>query len=288
MKILVLGGSGFIGSWLIKRLKLNHNVISYDKVDPKFRYDDVLYVNGEITSPALLRFYMDGVDVVYHLASFPNTMKCAADPITAVDINCYGTAEVLTACRDMKVKRIILASTSLITSIYPHIYVTTKVFQEMLVRDFCYMYGLDYTILRYGICYGPNMTPGVVVHTFIEQALNGEAITVHGTGEQWRQYIYVEDLVDANVMVLSDKAINKTYNVVPNSITYINDIANCIARYIYGAKITYVPEREYDMDVSQLKGTKLKEDFGWEARTSLDTGIRKTIAWYMGKRRERK
>ena len=124
----------------------------------------------------------------------------------------------------------IVAGSSLISGLLPngdaceivdvgksyHLYVTTKLFQEMVVRDFQRMYGLPYTVLRYGICYGPRMTHGVVADIFIKKALAGEALPVEGGGQQWRQYLYVEDLAEAHVLALSDVAENQTYNVVPD------------------------------------------------------------------------
>jgi len=290
MKVVVVGGAGFIGGHVVDRLRTLHDVVVYDKAfpDPKYAWSDVEYVLGTLDEDYKLRAHLKGADVVYHLASVSNTFECVKDPIKAVDINCGGTVRLFTACRDMGVGKVITASSSLLSGLLEdemlkiresyHIYVTTKVFQEMLARDFYKMYGLPYTVLRFGICYGPRMTPGVVVHTFIKQALDVKPITIQGNGRQWRQYTYVHDLADLAVKVINGDG--GTYNIVSNSRTTINDIAATIKEFIPNIYVEYVDARSHDLEIDYMDNTAFHDEFGKYEYTSLRDGIGATIDHY--------
>lgn len=297
MNILITGGCGFIGNTLAHTLKKDHNVTVFDIDTYWIDYiKDIKYISGDITDYNTLRQCLKGIDVVYHLAGVSNTMECVKNPLHAIDINCKGTANVLQACRQTGVSRIILAGSSLISTLTfdnspsnivdveksNHIYVTTKLFQEMLVRDFEAMYGLPYTILRYGICYGPGMTPGVVVYNFVKQALEGKPMTIHGDGSQWRQYIYVGDLVEANVKVLDRPPTkNSTLNIVPLEKIRVIDIAHAICKEIPEATIKFEASRSHDLDVKYMHPDKSYAVLYWgDNITSLQEGIRKTIEYY--------
>lgn len=314
-KVVVTGGAGFIGGHVVEKLaKAGHEVTVYDKMVPKFKLpDSCTHVFGDVFDSAHLKLVMRNADFVFHLAAMSNTMDCVKFPEEAVALNCLGTAKVLNAAyevgREMPgqtksvnrpgtpkgMPRVIVASSILISGIMPdianddnlvdvsksyHLYVSTKLYQEMLARDFNRMYGLPYTVLRYGICYGPRMTPGVVADVFIRKALKGEPLTLDGGGEQWRQYLYVEDLAEAHVAVLAPEAENQTYNVTKMEKVRIIDMAEAIRAEIPGTDVVVTPARSHDIDVDLLTDTKIREELGWEAKTSLQEGIRKTIAWY--------
>jgi UDP-glucose 4-epimerase len=300
MKIVVIGGAGFIGGHIVDRLKVTSDVIVYDIYKPENLHPagSFEYIFGDILDENRLRMAVKWADVVYHLAGISNTGKCMAGPKMAVETNCIGTVNVLKACLEMGVGKVIIAGTSLIGSLlYPlkllynrdldlidvresrHIYVTTKIFQEMITRDFS-VWDLPHTIFRFGICYGPRMTPGVVVHNFIKNALGGKPLQVHGDGLQERPYIYIHDLVDACVKAISKKANNKTYNIVPDKLTCIKDIADAV-NSILPVGVQYTPSREYDFErVHELCSDELKHDLGWKQKTMLQDGIKETIDYY--------
>lgn len=296
MRIVVTGGAGFIGGHVSEKLvAAGHEVTIYDKMFPKFRLPDRCeFVQGDVLDKAAMSIVMTGKDVLIHGAAMSNTMHCVKFPDRAVELNCLGTVAALEVAQKVGVKRVMVAGSSLISGLLPngdtceivdvgksyHLYVTTKLFQEMVVRDFQRMYGLPYTVLRYGICYGPRMTHGVVADIFIKKALAGEALTVEGGGQQWRQYLYVEDLAEAHVLALSDVAENQTYNVVPDEKVTIMDMAKAVQKMIPGTKIVETPPRSHDIVVKMMSAEKLKRDLGWSAKVSLEEGIKKTVAWY--------
>jgi UDP-glucose 4-epimerase len=299
--IAIIGGNGFIGSHIAKKLKKeHHHVVLCDKyLTYDTHMDQYLYSQYcvDITADPIedLVRMLEGTDYVYHLASVSNTYECVKNPIKATDTNCLGTIRLLEACRKADVKRVIIASSSLISGLScsqlwdegnvidvsrsDHLYVTTKLFQEMVARDYYEMYGLPYTILRYGICYGPQMTPGVVVHNFIDKVFNNQPMVIQGNGEQWRQYIYVENLADFNVKVLNQKAENKTYNVV-GSVVSILDIARTICKYVPSATIKFEEPRSHDLKVTEMDNQLAYEDFRWTPTHTLDEGIKKTLKYY--------
>jgi len=296
MRIVVTGGAGFIGGHVAEKLaQAGHEVTIYDKMAPKFRLPDRCeYIQGDILDKAALLMVMTGKDVLIHAAAMSNTMHCVKFPDRAVELNCLGTATALEVAQKVGIKRVIMAGSSLISGLLPngdmceivdvgksyHLYVTTKLFQEMIVRDFQQMYGLPYTVLRYGICYGPRMTHGVVADIFIKKALAGEPLTVEGGGHQWRQYLYVEDLAEAHVLALDKVAENKTYNVVPDEKVTILDMAKAIQKVIPNTEIVEVPPRSHDIKVKMMSAEKIKAELGWKAHTSLEEGIAKTVLWY--------
>ena len=296
MRIVVTGGAGFIGGHVAEKLvAAGHEVMIYDKMAPKFRLPDRCeFVQGDILDKAAMMIAMTGKDVLIHAAAMSNTMHCVKFPDRAVELNCLGTVTALEVAQKVGVKRVIVAGSSLISGLLPngdmceivdvgksyHLYVTTKLFQEMVVRDFQQMYGLPYTVLRYGICYGPRMTHGVVADIFIKKALAGEPLTVEGGGQQWRQYLYVEDLADAHVLALDKVAENQTYNVVPDEKVTIMDMAKAIQKVLPATKIVETPPRSHDIEVKMMSAEKLKQDLGWSAKMSLEAGIEKTVAWY--------
>ncbi len=312
MNVMVIGGNGFVGTHIVRKLLDAHveSITVYDNMPQREQHDNVKFVSGSILNLDSLKGALvdNKIDIVYHLASVSNTFACVEDPLKAVRVNCTGSVNVYKSCLDAGVGRVVLASSSLISGLMPtdadfnfvgggyvsdpdyinvsmsdHIYVTTKLFQEMLLRDFTKMYGLHHTILRYGICYGPLMTPGVVVHTFIKQALQGEPMTLHGHGTQWRQYIYVEDLAEANVRVMSARTTNKTYNIVGDSSRVsIASIAKAIQEQIPGAAIKLQDLRSHDLKVNILSNDELMNDLSWGPTTSLEEGIAKTIAYMRG------
>lgn len=298
MRVVITGGAGFIGGHVAEKLaQQGHEVTIFDKLAPRYPLHAgegrIEFVQGDVTDKATMSIVFTGKDVVYHLAAMSNTMHCVQFPDRAVEVNCLGTVSVLEVAQKVGVKRVVVAGSTLVSGLMPedqdrmidaeksyHLYVTTKLFQEMVARDFYEMYGLPYTVLRYGICYGPRMTHGVVTDIFVKKALSGEPLTVDNGGLQWRQYMYVEDLADAHVAVLDPKAENKTYNVAGNEKVRIIDIARAVQKAVPGTEITITPPRSHDIKVNFMLCDKIKEDLGWEPKTSLEEGIAKTVEWY--------
>ena len=218
MKSIVSGGSGFIGSHLVDKLiDAGHEVIVLDyQVKP--HRDDVEFKNVDLIDYSSVLEATKGCDYIYHLGAVSNVNIAFEKPVNSISLNILGTANILEAARRNNCTRFFFASTVWIYSgctgnyvnenspfFLPgtgHIYSSSKIAGELFVCDYNELYGLPYTILRYGIPYGPRMRKELVIPIFLRKAFNGEPLTISGDGSQFRNFIYVEDLVDAHFLAL--------------------------------------------------------------------------------------
>lgn len=293
-KIVITGGSGFIGSHLATMLSdQGHEVCVYDKKYLSSGFRNVSFVLGDILDYTRLFDTFKWADYVFHLAAMSNTGDCAIDIMRAVEVNCLGTTKVFKAALNAGVRRVIYAGSSLVSErLVPfddamvdlkskgHIYSTTKLFGEMIAKDFSDMYNLDYTVLRFGICYGPNMTPGVLVDNFIRNAFEGKPIVVQGDGEQWRYYMHVYDLASACIAAMKYDVKNRTFNAVPAWKTTVNDVKNAVLKQMPWAKVQSAFARKYDFNIEELSPIPIYRGLGWKANITLEEGIAETIEWY--------
>ncbi len=282
MVVLVTGGSGFIGSHVVDNLVDNgFDVRVFDIL--KSHRDDVEFISGDITSQDELNTAMQDVEFVYHIAAASNVNKVVEKPVDAVNLNILGTAKVLDAARTNDVERILFASSYFVDSGKGHLYATTKKASEMMCKDFYTLYGLPYTILRYGTAYGPRSRGEDVISIFVEKAMAGEPLEIHGSGSQSRNFIYVEDLADGNVAALSQAARNKTYTLEGNKSVSIRDIAEMV-NHLFDDKIDikFVSNRTDDYDGKDVADTSC-EDLRWEPKVEMEDGIRRYMEWYIKK-----
>ena len=162
-----------------------------------------------------------------------------------------------------------------------HIYTSTKIAQEHIFQNYHHMYGIPYTILRYGIPYGPRARKGTVIPIFVKKALSGEPITIYGKGEQYRFFLYVTDLVLGNVSALKPVAKNKIYNLAGNEKITILRIAQRIKEILNDrVEIKFLPERKGDFPGKLVSIKKAKEELGWEPNINFDEGLKRYLDWY--------
>lgn len=314
MKVVITGGSGFIGGHVAEELKKEgvDEVVLYDLYPPKYLdcigdyKADVnkiltpsVFYRGDVRWGGKLREAFEGADYVFHLAAVSNTMEAFENPCRAVETGCLGTTRVLEAARDCKVKGVLIASSSLVSGVMMlphemspiviedmrHVYVATKLFEEMIARSFWEMYGLPFVIFRYGICYGERMTPGVLFDVFIRRGLEGLPLEVHGDGLQYRQYIYVKDLAKAHSRVLGlgiplkEVAWNRTYHIVPRFGVTVKEVAEAIAGML-NVEIKFVPARKHDLKVDRCEPEVTTKRLFWQMETVQRVGLERTIEWY--------
>jgi UDP-glucose 4-epimerase len=165
-----------------------------------------------------------------------------------------------------------------------HIYTTSKIASEMIIHNYWQLYRQPFTILRYGIPYGPRMREELVIPIFIRQALKGEPIVIEGDGSQYRNYVYIEDLARAHLLALNKKAENQVYNLEGSRRISIADIAETINRVLGGGvQIKYVPARPGDYAGKEVSARKIRDELGWEPRIDFEEGMASTIAWFKNK-----
>jgi UDP-glucose 4-epimerase len=297
LNIAVVGGSGFIGSHIVDALlKQNHRVVDYDIMRP--HRPEVPHIYVDILSPSRSRVALAGDhDALYMLAATANVGDVYRSPAEAVQVNVGGTANVLEAVRHYDIQRIILASTVWVyagatvsqcdedTPLVPqridHVYTATKIAAELLVYSYSKLYGIKYTVLRYGIPYGERARTGTVIAEFVRRAARHEPLQIHGDGTQKRCYLYVADLAAANVMSLSDQAVNKTYNVEGLEEVSVNQIADRIDQLMGPVKVEHVAARQGDYDLKTASTRRIEEELGWRPTTSFDEGLQRYIQWYL-------
>ena len=299
MKCVVTGGAGFIGSHVVSALRgAGHAATVVDIAGG----EGIIEVDICDVDPLADLFETHGGDAVFHIAAIADARKALADPVKAVQINIGGTASVLEAARRAGVGRVILASTcwvcnamepGLLTEESPfvhaggqHVYTTTKIASEMLAHDFHHLYGLPFTILRYGIPYGPRMWRGLVLRNFIERATSGQPLQIYGDGSATRNFVYVGDLAEAHVLALQEIAENQVYNLEGMRSVQIRELANLVVKLLPESTIQYIeePKRigEFKHFRRVISNAKAHVELGWEPKTDLEEGVRRTIDWYKG------
>lgn len=295
MKVLVTGGSGFVGSHVVDRLRAHGiEVRIFDMVMPTFR-KDLEYYQGSLLDLEALRMALAGIDAVYHLAAVADVKDVYNEPAYAEAINVRGTLHVLEALRrSAGPRRLIYGST---TWVYgsaaeaavdertplgapAHLYTATKVASEYYCQSYAAMYGLAVTILRYGIPYGPRAREGAVVPLFVAKALRGEPLTIAGDGSQFRKFVYVEDLAEGNVLALKPIAQGKIYNLDGAAPITIRQIAEAVQRLVGGAAIQSIPARPADFAGKEVSSRLAREELGWEPTVRFEEGLRRYVAWY--------
>ena len=301
MKVLVTGGSGFIGSHVVDKLKdKGVDVRVYDMVMPTFR-DDIEYYKGSILDYTSLGMAMSEIDIVYHLCAVADVKDVYEDPHYSESINTRGTMNVLEASKKAGVIKLIYGSTTWVYSdadcdnvdestplhAPSHLYTATKIASEYYCQAYAKLYGLKTTILRYGIPYGPRARGGAVIPIFVKKALNNESITIAGDGSQFRKFVYVEDLAEGNVLGARKIADNKIYNLEGGIKISIKDIAETIKKILGDVKIEYIEGRPGDFSGKEISNKKAKEELGWVPKTGFEEGVKKYIDWYQGQLRQK-
>tara|TARA_B100000519_G_scaffold137759_1_gene119232 strand:- start:1410 stop:2318 length:909 start_codon:yes stop_codon:yes gene_type:complete len=297
MKSIVTGGSGFIGSHVVDKLiDYGHEVVVLDhRVKP--HRDDVEFRDVDIIDFSSVLDATSDIDYIFHLAAMSNVNHVYDKPIYSVELNISGTVNILEAARKNNCKRVIFASTvwvytgtngTYVNEESPffmpgagHIYSTSKISCEFLICDYQKLYGVPYSILRYGIPYGPRMRTELVIPIFLKKAFNGEPITIAGDGSQYRNFIYVEDLADAHILALDDRAENQILNVEGMRRISIKNIADTIQNLMAdNVSIQYIPERPGDYDGKEASNEKIKKLLNWEPKIDFQDGMKKTIEWF--------
>ena len=304
MKCVVIGGSGFIGSHVVQALKkAGHDVTNIDLTPSPFadRQFNVDLRDGATLEPLLKKY---GTNGVYHVAAIADARRALEKPVEAVDINIKGTVTVLEAARKAEVERVFLSSTvwvynavdqkttspqiledePILMSGGGHVYTTTKIAAELLCHDFHKLYGLNFTIFRYGIPFGPRMWPGLALRTFLDNGFTKKPIRIFGDGSAVRRFIYVEDLAQAHALALQhDQSKGQTYNLEGDRAVTIKELAETVAEFVKNVKIEYVidPSRRGEMKVErEISNAKAKKELGWKPSITLKEGVRRVVEWY--------
>ena len=303
MKCLVTGGAGFIGSHIIERLlRQSHDVICLDNFNPyyhpeikernisPFLHEEYFtLIRGDIRDGLLLDSILTDVDVVFHEAAQAGVQASAEHPLQSHEVNATGTLNILESAVKAEVKRIICASSS---SVYGNVedlpftedhptypvspYGVSKLMAEHYCRVFSDLYGLSSVVLRYFTVYGPRMRPDLAIHIFTKRALKNEPITIFGTGDRTRDFTYIDDIIDANMLGLTNG--KGVYNIGGGHRISIQELAEKIIELTGSSSIIqHSASKKGEAEHTYANITKAQRELGWSPHTSLDQGLEKYI-----------
>jgi UDP-glucose 4-epimerase len=306
--ILVIGGAGFIGSHVVDKL-LNHDigkVIIYDNFvrgtadnienalkDPRVR---VFEIGGDILQTDILNAAVKESDMVIHLAALW-LLQCHEYPRAAFEVNIKGTYNVLEACKENNIERLIYSSSASVygdaveipmTEQHPFnnktFYGATKIAGEAMMRAFFHRYGVNYCGLRYMNVYGPRQdykgTYIAVIMKILDNLDQGKPPIVYGDGSQSYDFIYVEDAANANVCALKSDSVDQFYNVGKGVKTSIKELTELLLKiYNSDLKIQFMPEGQTFVTNRIGSTEKAEREIGFKAVVELEEGLKNLIQW---------
>ena len=304
MRILVTGGAGFIGSHVCERLiHSNHEVVVLDDLSTgltsNIEHLPLTFVEGSITTPAAVRGAMEGIDAVAHLAALGSVPRSIDDPATTFHTNAVGTLNVLEAARAHGA-HVTFASSSSVYGSVPTLprtedlptrpispYGASKLAAESLVLAYTSAYNMRNIALRFFNVYGPRQRPdgpyAAVIPRFINAALTGRPIDIHGTGDQSRDFTYVETVAQIVEQALTrpNLRLDKPANLAFGSTTSINEIASIIER-VLGVDLErhHTPSRPADITASTNNPSLLNETFPGVTDIDIKSGLIHTSEWF--------
>jgi nucleoside-diphosphate-sugar epimerase len=302
---LVTGGAGFIGSHLTEELiRRGERVRVADSLITGHRKNlahlsGVEFFEGDVADLAFATRAVQGVDYVLHQAAIPSVPRSVEDPITSNRANIDSTLNILVAARDAGVKRVVYAGSSSAYGNTPTLpkhedmptnplspYALQKLVGEQYMQMFTSLYGLETVTIRYFNVFGPRQDPSSpysgVISVFAKALLDNKAPTIHGDGEQTRDFTYVANVVDGVLRaVTAPHASGQVVNVATGTRISLNQLFAAM-RDAIGSRLepSYGPPRHGDVKDSLADITRARTLLGYEPSVSLEEGLKKTIEWY--------
>ncbi|TKX82252.1 SDR family oxidoreductase [Halorubrum sp. SD626R] len=303
---LVTGVAGFIGSHLAEGLlDRGYTVRGIDNFDSGTKanlvsleaHDAFSFTKMDVRDKTAITEQINGVDYVFHQAAVPSVPQSIEDPVTTTDINCTGTATVLDAAQKGDVDTVVVASTCAVygsSEGLPKIesmelqpespYALSKYYTEQLAVQFSEHYDIDTVALRYFNVFGPRQDPSgayaAVIPKFIELMINGEQPVIFGDGEQSRDFVFVDDVVAANIRAAEEDHTG-VLNIAGGTAVTINELVTVLNNTLdRDIEPVHEDPRPGDIRHSAADISKANKSIGFEPNTSFTEGIKRTIEWF--------
>jgi len=303
---LVTGGAGFIGSNIVdalvrrgERVRVLDNLSTGSRANFEAVADRVDFVEGDLRDPDAVRRAVDGVSYIIHQAALRSVPRSVDDPLSSDAVNTHGTLQLLVAARETgTVRRLVYASSSSVYGDNPTLpkveeqtpnpispYAVSKLAAEYYCRMYTRLYGLETVSLRYFNVFGPRQSPhsqyAAVVPLFIRAALRHEPLIVHGDGDQSRDFTYIDNVVEANLLACTTPGVGgEVFNIACNSRHSVLDIARAVERLLgIAVTITHVPARAGDVRHTQASIERAERLMGYRPSVGFDEGMRRTVEW---------
>jgi UDP-N-acetylglucosamine/UDP-N-acetylgalactosamine 4-epimerase len=312
MRILVTGGAGFIGSNLVEQLMQDKRVAgvrvldnlvtgSLENIEPFVTDPKFEFTEGDIRNYTTCLAVCDGIDMISHQAALGSVPRSINDPLTTNEVNITGTLNIFTAAKEKNIKRIVYAASSSTYGDHPGLpkvedkigkplspYAVTKYVNELYAQVYADLYNMEIIGLRYFNIFGPKQNPNgpyaAVIPLFAEAILNNKAPTINGDGSHSRDFTFVNNAVQANILSLfteNEKAVNQVYNIACGQQTSLLELfdglkkeAGSTLQPVHGA------ERKGDVKHSLADISKAEQLLGYEATISVEEGLKRTFQWY--------
>ncbi|MHB1679146.1 MAG: NAD-dependent epimerase/dehydratase family protein [bacterium] len=304
MKILVTGGAGFIGSQVADMLiAKKHDVIIIDNLSSGFEYNvnsEAKLIKADITDFGIIEEILteEKPEIVYHFAAQIDVRKSVSDPIFDAKTNIMATLNLIKLSNDFKIKKFIFSSTG--GAIYGDTddrptkenhpewplspYGIAKLATDKFLNYYFEIFGLKYVSLRYGNVYGPRQNPhgeAGVVAIFLNKMLNNEQPIINGDGNQTRDYVYIEDVVNSNIIALENFDKVGIYNVGTSLEISVNDLFKEINKnFNYKFKEIHGAAKLGEQKTSCLSYEKIEKEMGFKPKINFSEGIKKTYEWF--------
>jgi len=278
--VLITGGSGFIGSYVVDALVENkYKVTILDLNQPKRK--DVKFIQGSILDKSIIRSALKNINIIFHLAAVSDITKVKEIPLKTIKTNILGTTFLLEGARNANIDRFVFASSIYSYGAAGNLYTTSKTASELIIKNYKLIYGQKFTILRYATAYGPRNREVDAVSIFVRRALKNLDLIIHGNGQQKRNYVYAEDLGYGSLFALEKKATNKIITLVSKRDTKIIDLARMIIKITKSKSKIFFDKKKRRLDdftsVFSYKSNHEKNLMIWRPKYSLEKGLKKYI-----------
>jgi len=304
-KVVVTGGAGFIGSHIVEYWsKQNADVLVLDNLRSGFEknlngFKNVTFVKGSITDKDVVFSVLENADYVHHLAAMISVPESVENPFECVSINVNGLLNVLEASAKHKIKKIVHSSSAAVYGDNPvspktismkpepkSPYGITKLDGEYYLQSYLENFGLQTISLRYFNVFGPRQDPksqyAAAIPIFVNNALQNKEIIIYGDGKQTRDFIFVKDVVAANVLAATTENVNGTFNVACGSAISINQLVNLVLELTNSkSHIRYEKERAGDIKHSLASIEETKQQLGFQPKHDLLEGLKETINYFI-------